>query len=378
MPKEEKSIWSSESYERARVRGLRYAKTGTRLVLVLVALGLVVVSIAQVIQLWPSEPDLLRQTDETRTFYIEPGESHTFVDPRQQGEHEPRRHVEIHTHFESIDFANEEVTFTLSAVIDRDWIDIASRDHPEALLWFQLYRIIPASLERRKTAAEFLQDTDEDEDFELPWVIGTFTEKFETDAAAFPLDQVFAFGQYSMIWMRSKNQAFPRESAPVYLDWTYSVAARNVGWVLEVASTPGARHDYRQRADFVFKRDNTTITHAAIYLIALLCVSLAVAFFSITRARQPGSHIEEIGGIVALALAIPAIRSLLPGPGVGILTLMDAGFLLLFSIVIAAILLRIALQIRPGSKALTQIWLKEPDPRCRLHNNCGGRWWPRY
>lgn len=92
-------------------------------------------------------------------------------------------------------------------------------------------------------------------------------------------------------------------------------------------------------------RSATTITQIGIYLAALFCVTLAVSALSIRNARQSGNHLEDVGGIAALALAIPAIRALLPGPSLNISTLLDAAFLFLFSVLISAILIRIALQV---------------------------------
>ncbi|TYC68284.1 hypothetical protein FMN63_11415 [Stappia sp. BW2] len=293
------------------------------------------------------------ERDETVAAQVLPGGKHTFVDPRQRGETEPRTHVEIVTRFEQTDFTTEEVTFSIIAKIDRNWMDSATRDNPEAHLWFRLFRIIPQSFEVKKSASDFLKDTDEDEDYTLTWELGRFTQGFEADPASFPLDTVTQYAQYSMIWMRTRNQSFSKGSSPVYLAWTYEVAKRNVGLALNVRATPHPRHAFRHIASFSFVRSATTVTQIGIYLAALFCVTVAVAALSIHNARQSGSHLEDVGGIAALALAIPAIRALLPGPNLNISTLLDAAFLLLFSILISAILIRIALQI-PMQKTQTR------------------------
>jgi hypothetical protein len=313
-----------------------------RLVLSIVAIGLMTISAKQVYELWPAEKWKLSLSDSSETLLIKPGETLTSTDPRMREEKQPRHYIKVHTHFENIDFDNEEVTFSLEASIETIWIGWITNDYPDAELWFRLSRMVPEGVDMTKKIAGSYEDDASD----LVWDLGTYTQKFDTNASSFPLDEIFQVAQYSMVVMSSPDRGLPEDARAVYTSWTYSTAPRTIGWTLEVEAIPNPRHDSRHSANLSFKRDANTITQAGIYLAALFCVVLSVAFFSVTHARKDGAHLEEVGGVVALALAIPAIRSLLPAPGFGISTLMDAGFLFLFSILIAAILLRIAIQIR--------------------------------
>lgn len=322
-----------------RVRS--FAVSSAKLFVLLLCFALILVSLLQVHSAWPVD----RETDTTRNssteLLVRAGETVLVADRRQADESEPTHSFSITTHIERFDFDRETVEISLSVIGYRSWLEKHSKGFPNARLRIFVSGFGQGGFVAERTAAEFLNDTNQDIDFEIPWEVGRASTSFEMNPSSFPLDTLRKSFTLDVRWMQSDGRVFPDNDPPVYVAWGLELTTPNAGWEVDANLSSHPRNELKKRLSLSIERESGRVAQAAVYAVALLLVAIIIASLTLVRMRDTDSeHWEDIGALAALAIAVPTIRSLLPHPAVNVTTLLDTFFLLIFSIIVSALLIR--------------------------------------
>lgn len=312
-----------------------------KVVALLLSFALVGISALQILAVWPTGDDTATWPDRSTIFSVRAGETGFVSDRRHTGESETFHAFTVTTHIQTFDFENETVEVRLSVTADRSWIEAHSREFPEARLRLSVWGLSEEAVIADRTAREFLANTNEDIDFDLTWEFVRKVSTFQMDPSSFPLDTLRNSFTLNIRWMQSDGRVFPDNDPPVFVAWGLELANANAGWKANATLSSHQRTELRQRLTVSIARENGRIAQAAVYALALFAVAVIVASLVVVRMRDAKSeHWEDVGALAALAIAVPTIRTLLPPPAVDVTTLLDAVFLLIFSIIISALLIR--------------------------------------